>query len=118
RRPGRQRAGGLVGEVAPPRVTGQDGRAGSRAHPRRAVPTGVWTCDEPRSGAGKCTRKGEGLARLRPSPCVPSMGNGPEVKVLPELGRRDRSEPQGADREGSAERSGVANPSSRRTETG
>src|SRR5690606_29674166 len=52
------------------------------------------------------------------SPCVPSMGDGPEVRVLPELGRRDRSDPQGADREGSAERSGVANPSSRRTETG
>jgi hypothetical protein len=49
---------------------------------------------------------------------VPSMDDGPEVKVLSELGRRDRSEPQGADREGSAERSGVANPSSRRTETG
>jgi hypothetical protein len=46
------------------------------------------------------------------------MGSGQEVKVLPELGRRDRSDPQGADREGSAERSGVANPSSRRTETG
>ncbi len=50
--------------------------------------------------------------------CVPSMNSSQEVKVLPELGRRDRSEPQGADREGSAERSGVANPSSRRTETG
>jgi hypothetical protein len=50
--------------------------------------------------------------------CVPGMGDGPEVRVLPERGRRDRSEPQGADREGSTERSGVANPSSRRTETG
>ena len=50
--------------------------------------------------------------------CMPSMGDGPEVKVLSELGRRDRSEPQGADCEGSAERSGGANPLSRRTETG
>ena len=44
------------------------------------------------------------------------MGDGREVKVLSELGRRDRSEPQGADREGSAERSGASNPLSRRTE--
>ena len=36
------------------------------------------------------------------------MNEGPEVQVLPELGRRNRSETQSADREGSAERSVVA----------
>jgi hypothetical protein len=34
------------------------------------------------------------------------MGIDLEVKVLSGVGRNDRSEPQGADREGSAERSG------------
>ncbi|MDP9348570.1 MAG: hypothetical protein M3P24_05440, partial [Gemmatimonadota bacterium] len=38
--------------------------------------------------------------------CVPSMGDDVEVKVLRGVGRSDSSEPQGADREGSAERSG------------
>jgi hypothetical protein len=37
---------------------------------------------------------------------VPSMNGDWEVKVLWEAGRSDPSEPQGADREGSAERSG------------
>lgn len=38
--------------------------------------------------------------------CVPSMTIDLEVKVLSEVDRNDRSEPQGADREGSAESSG------------
>jgi hypothetical protein len=41
-----------------------------------------------------------------------------EVKVLWGVGRNDPSEPQGEDREGFAERSGVARPAGRRTETG
>ena len=53
-----------------------------------------------------------------PSSCVPSMNIDLEVKVLWEVGRDDPSEPQGADREGSTERSGVARPVGRRTETG
>jgi hypothetical protein len=51
-------------------------------------------------------------------PCVPSMGDGLGVEVPRGVGRSDSSEPQGADREGSTERSGVANPTSRRTEIG
>ncbi len=39
-------------------------------------------------------------------PCVPSMTIDLEVKVLWGVGRNDPSEPQGADREGSAESSG------------
>ncbi len=38
--------------------------------------------------------------------CVPSMIIDLEVEVLSEADRSDRSEPQGADREGSAESSG------------
>jgi hypothetical protein len=38
--------------------------------------------------------------------CVPSMTIDLEVEVLSEADRSDRSEPQGADREGSAESSG------------
>ncbi len=58
------------------------------------------------------------IRRYPLSRCVPGMGDGLEVGVLRGVGRSDSSEPQGADREGSAERSGVANPTSRRTETG
>jgi hypothetical protein len=41
-----------------------------------------------------------------------------EVRVLWEVGRNDPSEPQGDDREGVAERSGVARPAGRRTGIG
>ena len=41
-----------------------------------------------------------------PFHCVPSMTIDLEVEVLSEADRSDRSEPQGADREGSAESSG------------
>ena len=47
------------------------------------------------------------LAVLR---CVPSMTIDLEVKVLSETDRSDRSEPQGADREESAESSGGHDP--------
>jgi len=50
--------------------------------------------------------------------CLPSMTIDLEVGVLWEVGRNDPSEPQGADREGGAERSGVARPAGWRTETG
>ena len=50
--------------------------------------------------------------------CVPSMNTDLEVQVLWGVGRNDPSEPQGDDREVSAERSGVARPVGRRTETG
>jgi hypothetical protein len=38
--------------------------------------------------------------------CVPSMIIGLEVRVLSEVDRDDRSEPQGGDREGATESSG------------
>jgi hypothetical protein len=41
-----------------------------------------------------------------------------EVEVLWGVGRNDPSEPQGGNRERLAERSGVAGPAGRRTETG
>ena len=56
--------------------------------------------------------KSSGIIRRR-VPCgpavfvrVPSMNTDLEVQVLRELGRKDSSEPPGADREGSAEGSG------------
>ena len=53
--------------------------------------------------------------RRRPFRCVPSMLCDLEVKVLRGVGRSDPSEPQGADREGSAERSGERSCESRDT---
>ena len=58
------------------------------------------------------------MRRAAASLCVPSMNTDLEVKVLWEVGRNDPSEPQSDDREGVAERSGVARPAGRRTEIG
>jgi len=69
--------------------------------------------------------KGIKRAERAHNSCVPSMIIDLEVEVLWEVGRNDPSEPQGADREGSAERSGERDlwgdeqkPDSRRGDSG
>ena len=53
-----------------------------------------------------CERVQQNASEASFRKCVPSMIIDSEVKVLWEVGRNDPSEPQGADREGSAESSG------------